>query len=110
LPADLKPAQPRVTQADIDWLEAAMDVLTPNLPELRSFILPGGSRLNALLHLGRTVCRRAERVTVALRRAGGCGDIEVHYLNRLSDALFVWSRQAARDGGVGETLWDPNKA
>lgn len=110
LPQDLKPAQPVVSQADVDWLERSIDRLTPNLPPLRSFVLPGGSRLNALLHLSRTVCRRAERVVVHLHRLGGCGPMEVHYLNRLSDALFVWSRQAARDAGTSETLWEPNKA
>jgi|ERR1051326_2407870 cob(I)alamin adenosyltransferase len=110
LPADLKPQQPRTTQDDVDWLEREMDAATARLPALTSFVLPGGSRANALLHVARTVCRRAERVAVALRRQGGCGDLEVRYLNRLSDALFVWSRVAAADLGVAETLWDPNKA
>jgi cob(I)alamin adenosyltransferase len=110
LAKDLGPQQPRTTDADIAWLEAEMDVRTAKLPALRSFVLPGGSRLNALLHIARTVCRRAERITVRLRREGGCGDVEVRYLNRLSDALFVWSRAAAHDLGVPETLWEPNKA
>lgn len=109
-PGQLKPAQPQVLPADVDWLEQCMDRCTPTLPELRSFVLPGGSRLNALLHIARTVCRRAERLCVTLRRKGGCGDLEVRYLNRLSDALFVWSRKAAQQQGVPETLWDPNKA
>ena len=110
LPADVKPKQPRTTDADVAWLESEMDRRTPGLPPLKSFVLPGGSRLNALLHLARTVCRRAERVAVALRREGGCGDVEVRYLNRLSDALFVWSRAASHDLGLPETLWDPNAA
>lgn len=109
-PGQLKPTQPQVVQADVDWLESIMDRITPTLPELRSFVLPGGSRLNALLHIARTVCRRAERLCVTLQRAGGCGELEVRYLNRLSDALFVWSRKAAQQLGVPETLWDPNKA
>jgi cob(I)alamin adenosyltransferase len=109
LPKDLGTKQARVTDADIAWLEGEMDELTATLPPLRSFVLPGGSRLNALLHLARTVCRRCERVVVALRREGGCGDLEVRYLNRLSDALFVWSRDAARATGLGEVLWDPNQ-
>lgn len=110
LPADLKPRQPRTTDADVAWLEQEMDARTAHLPPLRSFVLPGGSRLNALLHLARTVCRRAERVAVALHREGGCGAVEVRYLNRLSDALFVWSRAASHDLGQPETLWDPNQA
>lgn len=110
LPQDLKPQQPRTTDADIAWLEQEMDKRTAKLPPLRSFVLPGGSRLNALLHLARTVCRRAERVAVGLNREGGCGAVEVRYLNRLSDALFVWSRAASHELGLPETLWDPNKA
>lgn len=109
-PGQLKPAQPQVVAADIAWLETEMDTLTPSLPPLRSFVLPGGSRLNALLHIARTVCRRAERLCVTLRREGGCGELEVRYLNRLSDGLFVWSRLAASQQGVAETLWDPNSA
>ncbi len=110
LPADLKPGQPRTTDAEVAWLEAEMDRATALLPPLRSFVLPGGARLNALLHLARTVGRRAERLAVALRRAGGCGDVEVRYLNRLSDALFVWSREASRLLDQPETLWSPNQA
>lgn len=109
-PGQLKPTQPQVVQADVEWLEKEMDRITPTLPALRSFVLPGGSHMNALLHVCRTVCRRAERLCVALRRKGGCGDLEVRYLNRLSDALFVWSRKAAAQQGVPETLWDPNSA
>jgi cob(I)alamin adenosyltransferase len=110
LPQDLRPGQPRTTDADVAWLEREMDARTATLPPLKSFVLPGGSRLNGLLHIARTVCRRAERVAVRLRREGGCGDVEVRYLNRLSDALFVWSRAAAHDLGLPETLWEPNKA
>lgn len=110
LPKDLGASQPRPTDADIAWLESEMDARTAKLPSLRSFVLPGGSRLNGLLHVARTVCRRAERLTVRLRREGGCGDVEVRYLNRLSDALFVWSRAASHDLGAPETLWEPNKA
>jgi cob(I)alamin adenosyltransferase len=110
LPSDVKPKQPRTTDADIAWLEAGMDAITASLPPLKSFVLPGGSRLNALLHLARTVCRRAERLAVRLHREGGCGEVEVRYLNRLSDALFVWSRAASHDLGQPETLWDPNSA
>jgi cob(I)alamin adenosyltransferase len=110
LPADIGPRQPRPTDADVAWLESEMDARTAHLAPLRSFVLPGPARLNALLHLARTVCRRAERVCVTLRRDGGCSDLEVRYLNRLSDALFVWSRWAAVRAGTPETLWQPNQA
>ncbi|MEK6975769.1 MAG: cob(I)yrinic acid a,c-diamide adenosyltransferase [Candidatus Thermoplasmatota archaeon] len=109
-PGKLADKQPQVVPGDVDWLEQTMDAATARLPPLRSFVLPGGSRVNGLLHIARTVCRRAERRCVTLRRAGGCGELEVRYLNRLSDALFVWSRQAAAQQGVAETLWDPNQA
>ncbi len=109
-PGQVKPAQPQVVAKDVTWLETEMDKVTPTLPQLRSFVLPGGSRLNGLLHIARAVCRRAERLCVTLHRKGGCGELEVRYLNRLSDALFVWSRQAAAQEGVAETLWDPNQA
>ncbi len=110
LPADIGPKQPRTSETDIAWLESEMDRLTPQLAALKSFVLPGGSRVNALLHIARTVCRRAERVTVALEReSGGCA-IEIRYLNRLSDALFVWSRWASEVNGQPEILWQPNKA
>lgn len=107
-PGQLKPTQPQILATDITWLEEGMDRITPTLPPLRSFVLPGGSRLNGLLHIARTVCRRAERLCVTLRREGGCGDLEVQYLNRLSDSLFVWCRFAAAKQGVPETLWNPN--
>jgi cob(I)alamin adenosyltransferase len=110
LPQDLGPAQPRVGARDIEELEAEMDALTAKLPALRSFVLPGGSRLNALLHVCRTVARRAERLTVALQRQEGGVEAEVRYLNRLSDAFFVWSRHAALALGHDETLWQPNEA
>ena len=102
------PRQPRVRDADIQRLEAAMDTATATLPELRSFVLAGPSQANAQLHVARTVCRRAERLAVRLQREFGGVEAEVRYLNRLSDALFVWAREASRLLGESETLWDPN--
>lgn len=110
VPADLGPRQPRTTDADIAWLESEIDACTAQLPALRSFVLPGGSRLDAMLHVARTVCRRAERLAVTLEREAGGLAREVRYLNRLSDALFTWSRWAAKAEGKPETLWEPNKA
>ncbi|MGB1696788.1 MAG: cob(I)yrinic acid a,c-diamide adenosyltransferase [Thermoplasmatota archaeon] len=108
LPGDRGPKQPAVRQADIDNLEHWMDAANDGLPALTSFVLAGGSRLNALLHLARTVCRRAERLAVAMN--DGHYDLEVAYLNRLSDAFFVWARWAAAQLGHEEVLWAPNQA
>ena len=110
LPEDVHPRQARVTAAEILQLEAEMDKMNEDLPELRSFVLPGGCRLNAELHVCRTVCRRAERVCVSLSREQPLDAEVVRYLNRLSDALFVWSRWASHTLGVTEILWEPNYA
>ena len=110
LPADVHPKQPRVTEAEVLWLEREIDEMNEELPALRSFVLPGGSRLNAELHGARTVCRRAERIAVALMRHEPGRDEGVKYLNRLSDALFVWSRWANHRLGLDEVLWEPNRA
>lgn len=110
LPEDVHPKQPRVTQAEVDRLEAEMDRCQADLAPLRSFVLPGGSRLNAELHVARTVCRRAERCCVLLSRSESVDQLAITYLNRLSDALFVWSRWASLKLGAEESLWEPNKA
>ena len=110
LPADVHPKQARVTDAEIARLEADMDRMNESLPPLRSFVLPGGGRLNAELHICRTVCRRAERIAVALARDEPIPDEAVRYLNRLSDAFFVWSRWASHASGSKETLWEPNRS
>jgi cob(I)alamin adenosyltransferase len=98
----------RVTKADvvgthIARLEATIDRLEENLPPLRRFILPGGSPGGALLHLARTICRRAERRVVSL--AAPVDPVIVVYLNRLSDLLFVMARAANQRSGVTETEW-----
>ena len=110
LPEDVRPQQARVTDADVAQLESEMDRLNAELPPLGSFVLPGGSRLNAELHICRTVCRRAERATVALGRVESVPPEAIRYLNRLSDALFVWSRWASHVTGAPETLWEPNQS
>ncbi len=110
LPEDVHPKQARITSAEVSRLEAEMDRMNQDLAPLRSFVLPGGSRLNADLHICRTVCRRAERICVALARAEPVPDEAIRYLNRLSDALFVWSRWASHSTGTAETLWKPNQA
>lgn len=110
LPDDVHPRQPRVRQRDVDWLESEMDRANEHLPALRSFVLAGGSRLDAELHLCRTVCRRAERLATLLATAEPVDAESLAYLNRLSDAFFVWARHAAHVTGAGETLWEPNRA
>src|SRR5438309_7615756 len=109
-PEDVHPKQPRITEAEIQLLEAEIDQMNADLPELRSFVLPGGCRANVELHVCRTVCRRAERICVALAREEEVPPEAVRYLNRLSDAFFVWSRWASHRLGVPETLWEPNLA
>ena len=110
LPEDAHPQQARVTDAEVAQLESEMDRMNEELPPLRSFVLPGADRLNAELHICRTVCRRAERATVALGRVESVPPEAVRYLNRLSDALFVWSRWASHVAGAPETLWEPNQS
>jgi cob(I)alamin adenosyltransferase len=110
LPEDVHPRQARVTGREVQSLEREMDEMNAVLAPLRSFVLPGGSRLNAELHICRTVCRRAERACVALARTEDTPPEAVRYLNRLSDALFVWSRWASHVTGAPEILWEPNQA
>lgn len=110
LPEDVHPRQPQVTAVEIEQLEREIDEANQVLSPLRSFVLPGGSRLNAELHVCRTVCRRAERIVVALMQHESVPELAVGYLNRLSDALFVWSRWASHVAGDAEVLWAPNKA
>lgn len=110
LPEDVHPRQPQVTAAEITQLEREIDEMNEVLPSLRSFVLPGGCRLNAELHLCRTVCRRAERVAVALSRSQQLPEFAIAYINRLSDAFFVYSRWASLQLQVAEVLWQPNEA
>ena len=110
LPDDVHPKQPRVTQAEIDALKHDMDDRNAALEELRSFVLPGGHRVNTDLHVARCVCRRAERECVTLAAREDVDPLAIAYLNRLSDALFVWSRWASARLGVDEVLWQPNAA
>ena len=106
---DLHPQQPQVTQADINQLEVLIDKYNDELPQLRSFVLPGGNRPNVELHMARTICRRAERICVRLSRQEHLGNTALPYLNRLSDALFVWSRWVVHAAGLKEHLWTPNQ-
>jgi cob(I)alamin adenosyltransferase len=93
-----------VADASVERLEQTIDRLEAEMPPLRRFILPGGSKPGAWLHLGRTICRRAERRAVGLG-PGAVDPIVVVYLNRLSDLLFVMARAVNHRSGVPEIEW-----
>ncbi|TNC70314.1 cob(I)yrinic acid a,c-diamide adenosyltransferase [Rubellimicrobium roseum] len=96
----------RVSDGQVDRLEAQIDAMTSRLEPLRSFVLPGGTALSAHLHLCRTVARRAERLVVALSEQHAVNPAAIRYLNRLSDWFFVAARMA-NDGGRSDVLWVP---
>ncbi len=109
-PEDVHPKQARVTEAEVRQLEMEIDRMNADLAPLRSFVLPGGTRLNTELHACRTICRRAERLAVTLARDEAIPAETIQYLNRLSDAFFVWSRWVNHVLGVPEVLWEPNQS
>ncbi|WP_373086039.1 cob(I)yrinic acid a,c-diamide adenosyltransferase [Sneathiella sp.] len=96
----------RVTQDQVDRLEQEIDALNAELSPLNSFILPGGSRAAAYLHLARTVCRRAERRITALADSDAVNPVAIVYINRLSDFLFVLGRYL-NNKGEQDVLWVP---
>jgi cob(I)alamin adenosyltransferase len=98
---------PALAARHVEALEALMDELNEELPALTSFVLPGGGWASSYFHLARTVCRRAERLVVALAGSETVDAVDLQYLNRLSDALFVLGRWAARQDGCPEPLWEP---
>ncbi len=87
-------------------LEAQIDTLEKGLPPLKAFILPGGSPAAAALHLARCVCRRAERLVVALSEQAQVRPLVLKYVNRVSDLLFVLARTVNAEAGVGDTEWE----
>ena len=99
---------PQVSKSAVETLEKEIDKANANLTELKSFVLPGGSQINAQFHIARTVCRRAERRAVTLSHEQKLNPINLKYLNRLSDALFVWSRWTSVILKTDEQLWIPN--
>jgi cob(I)alamin adenosyltransferase len=105
-PSDVKRAVPAIRDDDVGALERAIDEAEATLPTLDAFIHPGGSAAGAALHVARTVCRRAERRVLALRESGASvNDAVLRYLNRLSDALFVWARATNAALGSPERRW-----
>jgi cob(I)alamin adenosyltransferase len=100
---------PSIAGENVTWLEAVIDAMNEELMPLNSFVLPGGSPVNAFLHQCRTVCRRAERDLVSLSREEDIEPNLLAYMNRLSDALFVFSRWTASTMNEKEFLWEPGK-
>jgi cob(I)alamin adenosyltransferase len=100
----------RVAQSQVDALEVDCDRLNAGLPELKSFVLPGGSELAARLHVARTACRRAERDALDAAQAYALNDVALAYLNRLSDLLFILARFANAVSGREEPLWRPGSS
>jgi cob(I)alamin adenosyltransferase len=96
---------PLVSELEISALERAIDKAESELAPLKTFVLPGGSRAAALLHLGRTVCRRAERRLVLMAQSEPVRDECIRFLNRLSDALFVFARLANKRAGIADVPW-----
>jgi cob(I)alamin adenosyltransferase len=103
------PGHEAVSEAFISRLEAELDALNADLPALEDFILPGGGRSAAACHMARTIVRRAERRVTTLAAAEPVRPEVRHYLNRLSDLLFVIARVLARSDNGQEVLWDRNR-
>ncbi len=100
----------RVTQEQVDALERDCDTFNADLPELKSFVLPGGTEAAARLHVARTACRRAEREALAASQSVSVSPLTLKYLNRLSDLLFVLARAANALAGREEPLWKPGSS
>jgi cob(I)alamin adenosyltransferase len=103
-------ARLRVTQAQVNALEQDCDRFNAELPELKSFVLPGGTETAARLHVARTICRRAEREAIAAARAVDISPLALVYLNRLSDLLFILARAANAAESRDEPLWRPGSS
>lgn len=98
---------PQIIETDISFLENSIDKMEENLEPLKSFVLPGGHTTVSYCHIARCVCRRAERLSVALDETQNIDEILIKYLNRLSDYLFVLSRKLSSDLKANEQPWRP---
>lgn len=98
---------PKLDEKDVIYLETAIDTMNETLPEMKSFVLPGGHPTVSYCHISRCVCRRAERLVVALNKNKDAYKLIMQYLNRLSDYLFVLSRKQTMDLSAKETPWKP---
>jgi len=110
LPGDEYEGQITLQAENVVWLEEIIDAMNEELQPLKSFILPGGTSLNAFLHQARTVCRRAERDILKLNQIDLVNPEIIKYINRLSDFLFVAGRWVTETLGETETLWQPGKS
>ena len=106
-PGNTKVKIPSLQEDDILFLENEIDSMDATLPPLRFFILPGGHPSVSYCHIARTVCRRAERLTMALHERENTDSLAIKYLNRLSDYLFMLSRKMAKELGAEEIAWKP---
>ncbi|MGQ9523342.1 MAG: cob(I)yrinic acid a,c-diamide adenosyltransferase [Armatimonadota bacterium] len=106
-PDEGPPSVPRIGTEHVTTLEMVIDAYQSRLPELSTFIIPGGSRCSSCLHLARAVCRRAERSVVALSRTATLNPNLLPFLNRLSDLLFVMARIANSIASIPDTPWKP---
>lgn len=97
---------PRIAAEDVERLEGWIDELDGDLEPLQNFVLPGGSKTAAQLHLARSVCRRAERAVTSLMKNEDIGDFVLQFLNRLSDLLFVMARTVNKAEGIDEERWN----
>ena len=100
---------PQIKQDNLNNLEKKINFYNKKLPNLSSFVLPGGSEINIWFNLARTVSRRCERTIVELHKKEPVSDIVLKYINRLSDAFFVWGRWINFNLKIDEELWNPNK-
>lgn len=98
---------PQIIEEDIQLLETEIDQMNETLPELTNFVLPGGNILSSYSHIARTVCRRSERVVLKLSIKHKVKDLDLKYLNRLSDYLFVLARKFVYDNNDLEIEWKP---
>lgn len=98
---------PNIKDSDIQLLEVEIDKMNESLPALTNFILPGGNLLSSHCHVARTICRRAERVTLKLSKTNKVEELDLKYLNRLSDFLFVLARKFIYDANNEEIEWKP---
>ncbi len=105
-PGESFPNMPTVTASDVTHVEDLIDECQKDLAPLKEFILPGGGQIASLLHVARTICRRAERLCVTLAKEESVERELVTFLNRLSDALFVFARWVAKQHGEPELLWE----
>lgn len=106
-PGNTKVKIPHLQESDIEILEREIDAMDVILPPMRFFVLPGGHTAVSFCHIARTVCRRAERLTIALNATEAIDGLVIKYLNRLSDYLFMLSRMMTQELQVEETPWKP---